>query len=76
MDIELLITIGLEVLGFAVGYGVMKQKLDDCVKQIEDLEEKQKATESFVQSIDNRLGSIETKIDLLLNGKIVIKDGQ
>lgn len=100
MDIGNIITIGIEIVMFAVGYGMLKQEVKDiaeqnkklqekqddiesCIastksahKRLDKLEVRQDTTENVIQSINSRLGSIETKLDLILSGKIIIKEGQ
>lgn len=107
--VAIVFTVVFEIVGFAVGYGMLKQKSKDSSSNITELkntitvledklnetkivvsqinaveikeklavlENKQDQTESVVSNINARLGSIDTKLDLLINGKIIIKDGE
>lgn len=56
----------LEFIIMCIPIGTLAVKLGRVLQRVETLEEKIKN----YNSIDNRLTAIETKIDLLLNGKV------
>lgn len=70
MDFKYLIQLGITIAGWCVMVGVYTQKIKQHDKDIAEIKSRQDTTEHLLKSIDNNLASLNTKVDLLLNGKI------
>lgn len=81
MKKELVLTIVITLCGCALTFGVVQNKVENNTKNIERLElthekdvtgikEQQKQTDALLQSMNNNLASINTKLDLLVEGKL------
>lgn len=82
--LSIVITIGITVMGWAVMFGICKQKIDnneneikelkaDFQKDIDDLKSRQNETSTILQSINNNLSRINERFDLLINGQLKIE---
>lgn len=81
MDYQFFIGLGISVAGWGVTFGIMKQKIaqnekaiDDMKKDFKDditkIETKQTAIDNLLLSINNNLTDLNTKVSLLLDNKI------
>lgn len=77
----LILTIILTVAGWGVTFGVCKNQIEQNAKDIARIEKlhtadvekittKQDGTDALLQSINTNLVELNTKVSLLLNGKI------
>lgn len=76
MDYKFLISLAISIGGWCVMVGTYTQKIKQHDKDIEDIKNRQDTTEKLLKSIDNNLASLNTKVDLLLNGKIKTLEGK
>lgn len=81
MKKELVLTLCITLCGCALTFGITQNKVENNTKQIDKLElthekdidalkEQQKQTDALLQSMNNNLASINTKLDLLVEGKL------
>lgn len=70
MDIKYLIQLGITIGGWCVMVGTYTQKIKQHDKEITEIKNRQDSTEKLLKSIDNNLASLNTKMDLMLNGKL------
>lgn len=73
MSITELFTIGTTIAGWCVMIGIYTNKIKQHDKEIEDIKLRQNSTEDLLKSIDKTLTSLNTKVDLLLTGKLKIE---
>lgn len=66
----LILTVIVTVAGWGVTFGVCQNKIEQNAKNIERLETRQVSTDNLLQSINTQLVELNTKMTLLLNGKI------
>lgn len=66
----LILTAIITVAGWGVTFGVCQNKIEQNTKNIERLETRQVSTDNLLQSINTQLVELNTKMTLLLNGKI------
>lgn len=66
----LIVTVLITVAGWGVTFGVCQNKIEQNAKNIERLETRQVSTDNLLQSINTQLVELNTKMTLLLNGKI------
>lgn len=66
----LIATAIITVAGWSVTFGVCQNKIEQNTKNIERLETRQVSTDNLLQSINGQLIELNTKMTLLLNGKI------
>ena len=66
----LILTVIITVAGWSVTFGVCQNKIEQNTKNIERLETRQISTDNLLQSINTQLVELNTKMSLLLNGKI------
>lgn len=78
----LLVTILITVAGWALNFGICQNKIEQNALSIERIEKqhetdierlstRQASTEALLQSINSQLVELNTKMSLLLNGKII-----
>lgn len=81
MDYQFFIGLGITVAGWGVTFGIMKQKIIQSEKDLENLkkdfkediarvETKQTQTDTLLIAINNNLTDLNTKVGLLLDNKI------
>ncbi|MCQ2082538.1 MAG: hypothetical protein MJZ11_12860 [Lachnospiraceae bacterium] len=81
MDYQFFVGLGITIAGWGGTFGIMKQKVQQNEKMIEDLkkdvkediskiESKQTATDNLLLAINNNLTDLNTKVSLLLENKI------
>lgn len=81
MDYQFFIGLGITVAGWGVTFGIMKQKIIQSEKDLENLkkdfkediarvETKQTQTDTLLLAINNNLTDLNTKVGLLLDNKI------
>lgn len=81
MKKELVITIVIAVASAGMSFGVCQNQISNNTQDIERLElthqkdvdainSRQNQTDTLLQSINNNLASLNTKMDLLVEGKI------
>lgn len=71
INYSLILTVIITVAGWGVTFGVCQNKIEQNAKNIERLETRQVSTDNLLQSINTQLVELNTKMTLLLNGKIV-----
>lgn len=81
MDYQFFIGLGITVAGWGITFGIMKQKINQSEKDLENLkkdfkediarvETKQTQTDTLLLAINNNLTDLNTKVGLLLDNKI------
>lgn len=70
INYSLIVTGLITVAGWGVTFGVCQNKIEQNAKNIERLETRQVSTDNLLQSINTQLVELNTKMTLLLNGKI------
>lgn len=81
MDYQFFIGLGITVAGWGVTFGIIKQKIIQSEKDLENLkkdfkediarvETKQTQTDTLLLAINNNLTDLNTKVGLLLDNKI------
>lgn len=73
MSITEIFTIGATIAGWCVMIGIYTNKIRQHDKEIEEIKLRQNSTEDLLKSIDKTLTSLNTKVDLLLTGKLKIE---
>ena len=69
-----LITCAITILGWGVTFGICQNKIENNTREIERLEKQQSATDGTLQVISNQLAGLNAKMDLLLDGRIIVKE--
>ena len=69
-----LITCAITILGWGVTFGICQNKIENNTREIERLEKQQNATDGTLQVISNQLAGLNAKMDLLLDGRIIVKE--
>ena len=83
MNYNFLFTIGVNLVSWGVMLGVYKTKItnneheikelkEETDRRLEALSERQNKTDTILQSINNNLTELNTKMDLLVKGKLAI----
>lgn len=70
----ILITAAITILGWGVTFGICQNKIENNTREIERLQTQQTSTESSLQVISNQLAGLNAKMDLLLDGRIIVKE--
>ena len=70
----ILITAAITILGWGVTFGICQNKIENNTREIERLEKQQTSTEGSLQVISNQLAGLNAKMDLLLDGRIIVKE--
>ena len=70
----ILITAAITILGWGVTFGLCQNKIENNTREIERLEKQQTSTEGSLQVISNQLAGLNAKMDLLLDGRIIVKE--
>lgn len=73
MSISEIFTIGATIGGWCVMIGIYSNKIKQHDKEIEEIKNRQDSTEKLLQSIDKSLTQLNTKVDLLIQGKLNIE---
>lgn len=66
----LIFTILVTLVGWGVTFGVCQQRIETNGRDIAKLSTRQDSTDSLLQSINTQLVELNTKMTLLLNGKL------
>jgi hypothetical protein len=66
----LIFTILVTLVGWGVTFGVCQQQIETNGRDIAKLSTRQDSTDSLLQSINTQLVELNTKMTLLLNGKL------
>lgn len=69
----LVIPLVVTLLGWAVTFGVCQNKIENNTHQIERLEQNQSRTDMSLQQISSQLAGLNAKMDLLIDGHIIVK---
>ena len=69
----LIITLAVTVLGWGVTFGICQNKIENNTREIQRLEQNQTKTDYSLQQISNSLAGLNAKMDLLLEGRILVK---
>lgn len=72
MSMSLLWTIAVYICSVFVCIGVYKTKVDSLVKRVDELELRDKTTEIKLTNIQVQLADIQSKLGLLIDGKVRI----
>lgn len=70
----ILITAAITILGWGVTFGICQNKIENNTREIERLEKQQNTTDGTLQVISNQLAGLNAKMDLLLDGRIIVKE--
>jgi len=70
----ILITAAITILGWGVTFGICQNKIENNTREIERLEKQQTTTDGTLQVISNQLAGLNAKMDLLLDGRIIVKE--
>lgn len=65
-----IVTIILFAIGGCIGYGKNENRISVLEQRLAAVESKQAMTDSYLQSIDRQLTELNTKMSLLLDGKL------
>ena len=76
MDYKYLISLAITVGGWCVMFGVYKQKINKHDEEIKELRSQLNSVNNAFDSIKDGLTNLNTKMDLLLNGKLVIPNNK
>lgn len=66
----LIFTILVTLVGWGVTFGVCQQRIETNGRDIAKLSTRQDSTDSLLRSINTQLVELNTKMTLLLNGKL------
>lgn len=69
----LIITLVVTVLGWGVTFGICQNKIENNTREIQRLEQNQTKTDYSLQQISTQLAGLNAKMDLLLEGRILVK---
>lgn len=69
----LIVTILITVLGWGVTFGVCQNKIENHTREIEKLEQNLSRNDSAWQQVNSQLAGLNAKMDLLLDGRIIVK---
>ena len=69
----LAITILVTVLGWGVTFGVCQNKIENNTREIQRLEQNQTRSDGSLSQINSQLAGLNAKMDLLLDGRVIIK---
>ena len=69
----LAVTILVTVLGWGVTFGVCQNKIENNTREIQRLEQSATRTDGAMSQINAQLAGLNAKMDLLLDGRVVIK---
>ena len=69
----LAITILVTVLGWGVTFGVCQNKIENNTREIQRLEQSATRTDGSMTQINAQLAGLNAKMDLLLDGRVIIK---
>lgn len=69
----LAITILVTVLGWGVTFGVCQNKIENNTREIQRLEQSATRTDGSMAQINAQLAGLNAKMDLLLDGRVIIK---
>jgi len=70
----ILITVAITILGWGVTFGICQNKIENNTREIERLQNQQYSTVDNMQVISNQLAGLNAKMDLLLDGRIIVKE--
>ena len=66
-------TICVTVLGWGVTFGVCQNKIENNSREIQRLEQSATRTDGSMAQINSQLAGLNAKMDLLLDGRVVLK---
>lgn len=69
----LAVTILVTVLGWGVTFGVCQNKIENNTREIQRLEQSATRTDGAMTQINAQLAGLNAKMDLLLDGRVIIK---
>jgi hypothetical protein len=69
----LAVTILVTVLGWGVTFGVCQNKIENNTREIQRLEQSATRTDGSMTQINAQLAGLNAKMDLLLDGRVIIK---
>lgn len=69
----LAVTILVTVLGWGVTFGVCQNKIENNTREIQRLEQNATRTDGAMLQINTQLAGLNAKMDLLLDGRVIIK---
>ena len=74
LNTGLAVTVVVTVLGWGVTFGVCQNKIENNAKEIARLEVQFDRREATIQNINSQLASLNAKMDLLIDGRLFIKE--
>lgn len=69
----LVVTMLVTVLGWGVTFGVCQNKIENNTREIQRLEQNQTRSDGSLSQINSQLAGLNAKMDLLLDGRVIIK---
>ena len=69
----LAVTIIVTVLGWGITFGVCQNKIENNTREIQRLEQNATRTDGAMSQINAQLAGLNAKMDLLLDGRVIIK---
>ena len=69
----LAVTICVTVLGWGITFGVCQNKIENNTREIQRLEQNATRTDGSMSQINAQLAGLNAKMDLLLDGRVIIK---
>ena len=72
----LAVTILVTVLGWGVTFGVCQNKIENNTREIQRLEQNATRTDGSMLQINTQLAGLNAKMDLLLDGRVIVKKEQ
>lgn len=76
MDYKFLFSVLVTIGGWCMTLGMYTTKIKQHDKEIEELKAKQNNTETLLQAINTQLVELNTKMSLLIRGKINVEEAK
>ena len=70
INLPFIFSVIVTLTGWGVTFGVLQNKIANNEKNIERIEKRQNSTDTLLQSINSQLVELNTKMSLLIEGKI------
>lgn len=74
LNTGLAVSVIVTVLGWGITFGVCQNKIENNAKEIARLEVQFDRREATIQNINSQLASLNAKMDLLIDGRLFIKE--
>lgn len=69
----LAVTIAISILSAGISFGVCQNKIENNTREIQRLEMNATRTDGSMAQINSQLAGLNAKMDLLLDGRVVLK---